>query len=138
MQAGNVSSPGGDDTKLRRDETVFRTGEDIRKPALDTNRPSNEGPQRPMTGTVMIKALSAVALGAFVAAGITVLLGFAPKVEASVTAPLGKSDRLEIQEVGSDCSDDRIWPNPCLREVGYEILKDQLVTAERARQGRPG
>jgi hypothetical protein len=27
----------GDDTKLRRDETVFRTGEDIRKPALDTN-----------------------------------------------------------------------------------------------------
>ena len=86
----------------------------------------------------MIKALSAVALGAFVAAGITVLLGFAPKVEASVTAPLGKSDRLEIQEVGSDCSDDRIWPNPCLREVGYEILKDQLVTAGRARQGRPG
>ena len=83
----------------------------------------------------MIKALSAVA---FAAAGITVVLGFAPKVEASVTAPLGKSDRLEIQEVGSDCSDDRIWPNPCLREVGYEILKDQLVTAERARQGRPG
>ena len=74
----------------------------------------------------MIKALSAVALGAFVAAGIAVLLGFAPKVEASVTAPLDKSDRLEIQEVGSDCSDERIWPNPCLREVGYEILKGQL------------
>ena len=81
----------------------------------------------------MIKALSAVGLGAFVAAAITVLLGFAPKVEASVTAPLGKSDRVD-----RDCSDDRIWPNPCLREVGYEILKDQLVTAERARQGRPG
>jgi hypothetical protein len=78
----------------------------------------------------MIKALSAVA---FAAAGITVLLGFAPKVEATVTAALSKSDRLEIQE----CSDDRIWPNACLREVGYEILKDQLVTAERARQGRP-
>ena len=86
----------------------------------------------------MIKALSAVALGAFIAAGITVLLGFAPKVEASVTAPLGNSDRLEIQEVGGDCSDDRIWPNPCLREVGYEILKYQLVAVERARQGRPG
>src|SRR6185312_9294994 len=41
---------GRDDTKLRRDETVFRTGEDIRKLALDTNRLSNEGPQRPMTG----------------------------------------------------------------------------------------
>jgi hypothetical protein len=86
----------------------------------------------------MIKALSAVALGTFVAAAITVILGFAPKVQASATAPLGKSDRLEIQEVANDCSDDRIWPNPCLREVGYEILKDQLVTAERARQGRPG
>jgi hypothetical protein len=29
--------PGGDDTKLRQDETVFRIGEDIRKPTLDTN-----------------------------------------------------------------------------------------------------
>jgi hypothetical protein len=97
-----------------------------------------KGRKSPWQGTVMIKALSAVALSAFVAAGITVLLGFAPKVEASLTAAPGKSDRLEIQEVGSDCSDDQIWPNPCLREVGYEILKDQLVTAERARQGRPG
>jgi hypothetical protein len=85
----------------------------------------------------MIKALSAIAVAAFVAAALAVLLGFAPKVEASVTAPLGKSDRLEIQEVGNDCSDDRIWPNPCLREVGYEILKDQLITAESARRGRP-
>jgi len=130
--------PGGNDTKLRRDETVFRTGEDIRKPALDTNLASMKGRKGPRQGTVMIKALSAVVLGAFVAAGITVLLGFAPKVEAGVTAPLGKSDRLEIQEVGGDCSDDRIWPNPCLREVGYEILKYQLVAAERARQGRLG
>jgi hypothetical protein len=86
----------------------------------------------------MIKALSAIAFGALVAAGITVLLGFVPKVEASVAAPLGKSDRIEIQQFGGECSDDRIWPNPCLREVGYEILKDQLVTAERARQGKPG
>ena len=113
--------------------------EDIRKRALAyplTNEMQGRKGRR--QGTVMIKALSAVALGAFVAAGITIVLGFAPKVEASVTAPLGKSDRLEIQEVGSDCSDDRIWPNPCLREVGYEILKYQLVTAERAREGRPG
>ena len=39
--------PCGDDTKLRRDETVFRTGEDIRKPALDTNRPSTKGRKGP-------------------------------------------------------------------------------------------
>jgi hypothetical protein len=86
----------------------------------------------------MIKALSAAAIGAFAALGIAVLLGFAPKVEASVTAPLGKSDRLEIQETGGECSDDRVWPNPCLREVGYEILKDRLVNAEHARQGKQG
>jgi hypothetical protein len=129
---------GGDDTKLRRDETVFRPWRRHPETGAGYQSSINEGPQRPMTGTVMIKALSAVALGAFVGAGITVLLGFVPEVEASVTAPLGKSDRLEIQEVGGDCSDDRIWPNPCLRELGYEILKDQLVTAERARQGRAG
>jgi hypothetical protein len=49
--------------------------------------------------------------------------------------PLGNT----IQEVSSDCSDDQVWPNPRLREVGYEILKDRLVAAERARQGgEPG
>jgi hypothetical protein len=40
-----VSSParamfhpsGGDETKLRRDETIFAAGEDIRKPALSIN-----------------------------------------------------------------------------------------------------
>ena len=59
---------------------------------------------------------------------------FAPKVEARCYGDAGKSDRLEIQGAGRDCSDDRIWPNPCLRAVGYEILKDQIVTARRARQ----
>jgi hypothetical protein len=39
--------PGGDDTKLRRDETIFRTGEDIRKPALDTNQRSMKGRKGP-------------------------------------------------------------------------------------------
>jgi hypothetical protein len=39
--------PGGDDTKLRRDETVFLLREDVRKRALGINRPSNEGPPRP-------------------------------------------------------------------------------------------
>jgi hypothetical protein len=32
---------GGDDTKLQRDETVFRIGEDLWKQALDTYRSSN-------------------------------------------------------------------------------------------------
>jgi hypothetical protein len=47
MRAPNVSSPSGDETKLRWDETVFRPGEDIRKPALDTNRSSTKGRKGP-------------------------------------------------------------------------------------------
>jgi hypothetical protein len=39
--------PGGNDTKLRRDETVFRTGEDIRKRVLDTNRALMKGRKGP-------------------------------------------------------------------------------------------
>ena len=72
----------------------------------------------------MFKVVSAAAVGAFIVAAMTVFLSLA-KVEASVPGT--------IQEVG-ECSDDRVWPNPCLREVGYEILKDRLVAAERARQ----
>jgi hypothetical protein len=34
MQAGFVSSGTGDETKLRRDETILAIGEDIRKPVL--------------------------------------------------------------------------------------------------------
>jgi len=34
MQAGCVSSGTGDETKLRRDETILAPGEDILKPAL--------------------------------------------------------------------------------------------------------
>jgi hypothetical protein len=34
MQADHVSSGTGDETKLRRDETILAVGEDIRKPAL--------------------------------------------------------------------------------------------------------
>ena len=72
----------------------------------------------------MFRVVSAAVVGAFIAAAITLFLGFAPSV-ASVPGT--------IQEVGKDCSDDRVWPNPCLREVGYELLKDRMIAAERAR-----
>ena len=42
----------------------------------------------------MIKALSAIAIAAFIAAAVTVLPGFAPRVEASVPVALAKADRL--------------------------------------------
>ena len=83
----------------------------------------------------MIKALSVIAIAAFVAAALTILPGFAPKVEASVPLALAKSDRLDIHPVGRDCSR-QAWPNfeaSCLRVAGSKTLIRQarLVTADR-------
>jgi hypothetical protein len=83
----------------------------------------------------MIKALSAIAIAAFVAAAMTVLPGFAPQVEASVPAPLAKGDRLDMHQVGRNCSQ-QAWPNfeaSCLRSAGSKILvrEARLVTADR-------
>src|SRR5467141_2036632 len=47
----------------------------------------------------MIKALSAIAIAACIAAALTVLPGFAPQVEASVPQALAKADRLDINTV---------------------------------------
>jgi hypothetical protein len=83
----------------------------------------------------MIKALSAIAIAAFVATALAVLPGFAPQVEASVPAPLAKGDRLDIHQVGRSCSQ-QAWPNfeaSCLRVVGSNnlIREARLVTADR-------
>ncbi|MDD1536692.1 MULTISPECIES: hypothetical protein [unclassified Bradyrhizobium] len=82
----------------------------------------------------MIKALSAIAISAFMAAALTLLPGFAPTVEASVPQPLAKSDRLDIR-AGKDCSQ-QAWPNfeaTCLRKAGTKatIREARLVTANR-------
>jgi len=83
----------------------------------------------------MIKALSAIAVAALIAAALTVLPGFAPQVEASTPQPLAKGDRLDVHAVGRDCSE-RAWPNfeaSCLRTVGTktEVHQARLVTADR-------
>ena len=83
----------------------------------------------------MIKAVSAIAVAAFTAAALTVLPGFAPQVEASVPAPLAKGDRLDIHQVGPNCSQ-QAWPNfeaSCLRTAGSKITirEARLVTADR-------
>jgi hypothetical protein len=83
----------------------------------------------------MIKALSAIAIAAFAAAALTVLPGFAPQVEASVPAPLAKGDRLDIHQVGRNCSQ-QAWPNfeaSCLRSAGSKMIvrEARLVTADR-------
>ena len=71
----------------------------------------------------MIKAFSAIAAAAFIAAALTVLPGFAPQVEASVPQALAKGDRLDIRTVGKDCSQ-QAWPNfeaSCLRAAGSKL-----------------
>ena len=83
----------------------------------------------------MIKAISAIAVAAFVAAALSILPGFAPQVEASVPQALAKGDRLDIHLVGRNCSE-QAWPNfeaSCLRVAGSRILIRQarLVTADR-------
>lgn len=83
----------------------------------------------------MIKAISAIAVAAFIAAALTILPGFAPKVEASVPQALAKGDRLDVHPVGRDCSQ-QAWPNfeaSCLRVAGSRmaIRQARLVTADR-------
>ena len=87
----------------------------------------------------MIKALSAIAVAAFVAAALAILPGFAPQVEASVPVALAKGDRLDVRPVGRDCSQ-QAWPNfeaSCLRAAGSKvgsnmmIRQARLVTADR-------
>ncbi|MBR0872639.1 hypothetical protein JQ633_19915 [Bradyrhizobium tropiciagri] len=83
----------------------------------------------------MIKALSAIAVAAFIAAALTVLPGFAPTVEASTPQPLAKGDRLDIQSAGKGCSQ-QAWPNfeaSCLRNAGNKsvVREARLVTADR-------
>ena len=84
----------------------------------------------------MIKAISAVAVAAFIAAALTVLPGFAPAVEASVPVALAKADRLDIKPVGRSCSE-QAWPNfeaSCLRNASTKtvtIREARLVTGVR-------
>src|SRR5204863_4116503 len=122
-----------DEIKLRWNETIIRVGEEILKRAL-RNQLTNEttGHKGPRQGTVMIKALSAIAIAACIAAALTVLPGFAPQVEASVPQALAKADRLDIRTVGKDCSQ-QAWPNfeaSCLRAAGSKLVvkEARLVT----------
>jgi hypothetical protein len=83
----------------------------------------------------MLKALSAIAVAAVVAAALTVLPGFAPQVEASTPQALAKSDRLDIKTAGRGCSE-QAWPNfetSCLRQAVTKttVKQARLVTADR-------
>jgi hypothetical protein len=83
----------------------------------------------------MIKAISAIAVAAFIALALSALPGFAPQVEAREPQVLAKGDRLDVRTLGRHCSQ-QAWPNfeaSCLREAGSKamIREARLVTAGR-------
>ena len=80
----------------------------------------------------MIKALSAIAISAFIAAALFVFPGFAPQVEAGEPVALQKSSRLDIHMIDRDCAK-QIWPTfsaSCLHGAGAK-LEARLVSADR-------
>jgi hypothetical protein len=106
-------------------------------------------PKRMQTprGAIMIKAITAIAGAAFIAALAIVLPGMAPAVsantppEAGVQQPAVKSDRLPIHPLGGACSQ-RAWPyydGACLFEARWQgdARKVRLITTDRLdAQGR--
>jgi hypothetical protein len=117
---------------------LSRDSEDIAKQELAINPSTKRGRQAAngqtrQQGTVMIKALSAVAVAAFIAAALTILPGFAPQVSASTPTALAKGDRLDIRPAATACSE-QTWPNlaaSCLRAADSRttVREARLVTA---------
>ncbi len=83
--------------------------------------------------TGIMRALSVLAIAAFVALAMTVLPGFAPSVvQAGVPVAMAKADKLPV--VGSTCAE-QSWPNlsaSCLRRADSKPMSNvRLVTADR-------
>jgi hypothetical protein len=83
----------------------------------------------------MIRSLAALAIFGLLGAAVVALPGFAPQVEAGEPDALAKGNRLDIQPVARNCSQ-QVWPNfetSCLRtsESGETIRQARLVTAPR-------
>ena len=83
----------------------------------------------------MIKSLIALAIFGLLGAGAVVLSGFASQIEAREPIALAKGNRLDIQRVAINCSQ-QVWPNfntSCLRnsESGVTLREARLVNARR-------
>jgi hypothetical protein len=80
----------------------------------------------------MIKALSAIAISAFIAAAVSLLPGFAPQLEAGEPVALQKGKRFVIHTIDRDCTGET-WPNlsaSCLHGNNAK-LEPRLVSANR-------
>ena len=104
-------------------------------------RPINERPWEAanLQGRVMQRifgSISAIALAALIAGGITILPSFSDKVVASAPIHSGKGDRLDIRPLGTQCSE-QAWPYfeaNCLRDGRATMGKakaTRIVTADR-------
>ena len=81
----------------------------------------------------MIKSFIALAIFALLGASVVALPGFAPEVKASEAVALPQAERLDIQPVARNCSQ-QVWPDfdaSCLRNGGAMVPEARLVTARR-------
>jgi hypothetical protein len=83
----------------------------------------------------MIKSLIAPAICVLLGAAVVALPDFAPQATAREPAALAKGDRLHVEPVARNCSQ-QVWPNfdtSCLRNggSGKMIREARLVTARR-------
>jgi hypothetical protein len=88
------------------------------------------------------RSISAIALAALIAGGVTILPNFSGEVVASAPIHSGKGDRLDTRAVGAQCSE-QAWPNfeaNCLRDMrvalGKVVRAARIVTADRVNLGR--
>ena len=86
-------------------------------------------------------SVSAVALAALLAGMVTILTSFSDKVVASAPMHSGKSDRLDIRPLGTQCSE-QAWPYfeaNCVRDKRAAMGQSKaprIVTADRLGSGR--
>ncbi len=81
----------------------------------------------------MIKSISAMGILCLLGAAVVLLPVFAPPLEAREAVALAKADRLDIQPVARNCSQ-QVWPRfdtACLRrlETGASVHEARMVTA---------
>lgn len=84
----------------------------------------------------MIKAISAIAVAAVIAAGFVAFPSFSPQVEASAPVLGAKGDRADIRPLGVDCGQ-KAWPyfDPaCTHDARNPLLEPRevrFITADR-------